>query len=129
MAFTVQDVLNVYPGLAAYAATSEGSAAILRWLQVAVDTVPECGLGNRYGIAVALLAAHLVLSNTPGLGGLVSGGGIIQSASVGQTSVTYAATTTTRGTGRHGSTIPGASYDELLDGALPAFIYLPGNPC
>lgn len=122
---TVQDVVEVAPELAAYAATPEGAAHITKMIGLAALRVNEALLGDLYSYGVALLAAHMVLSTNTSLGGLVAGGGIVQSVSVGSISQTFATTTSTRVLGPHGTTRPGAIYDEIVDERSgPGFIYI-----
>lgn len=124
-AITVQDVVDVAPELAAYAATPEGSAFITKMIGIAVLRVNEELLGDLSAYGQALLAAHMVLSSQPSLGGLVAGGGVVQSVSVGSVSQTFATTTSTRVLGPYGTTRPGALYDELVEERSgPAFLYV-----
>lgn len=126
MAVTVQDVVNEAPSLAAYAATPEGAAFITSKILLAQDSICASLLGSRYDYAVALLAAHMVLlaRANGGAGGVVIGGGAVQSASVDGVSVSYGATTTVRTGGTHGTTGPGAAFDDLMATVNPGFIYL-----
>lgn len=124
-AITVQDVVDVAPELAAYAATPEGSAFITKMIGIAALRLNEELLGDLYDYGWALLAAHMVLSSQPSLGGLVAGGGVVQSVSVGSVSQTFATTTSVRMSGPHGTTRPGALYDELVEERSgPAFLYV-----
>lgn len=124
-AITVQDVVDVAPELAAYAATPEGSAFITKMIGFAALRLNEELLGDLYDYGWALMAAHMVLSSQSSLGGLVAGGGVVQSVSVGSVSQTFATTTSTRVLGPHGTTRPGALYDELVEERSgPAFLYV-----
>lgn len=122
---TVQDVVDVAPELAAFAATPEGAALITKMIGFAEERVSEPVWGALYPYGLALMAAHMVLSSQPGLGGLVSGGGVVQSVTVGSISQSFATTTSTRVAGAHGSTRPGTLYDEaLVERVGPDFIYV-----
>ncbi len=122
---TVQDVVDVAPELAAYAATPEGAALITKMIGFAAMRVDEGVWGELYPYGLALMAAHMVLSSQPGLGGLVSGGGVVQSVTVGSISQSFAATTSTRALGPNGTTRPGALYDAVLvERVGPDFVYI-----
>lgn len=126
-AITVQDVVNEASDLlTTYAATPEGQAYIASRIVVAEAQVDAETFGAAlYPHALALLAAHLTLTGKPSLGGMVAGNGVVQSASVGGVSVTYAASSqSARAPGPHSTTSPGAAYDSLLAGRVVSMVYL-----
>lgn len=125
MPITVQDVLNVAPELKDFSETPEGAAAIAAAIAFATETVDESLWGARYTYGASLLAAHLVLSTNPSVGGVVGGVGSVSSVSVGGVSTSFVTSADVAFFGgAHGSTRQGALYDSILAGLLPAFIYL-----
>lgn len=123
-AISVQDVVDVAPELVAFAQQEDGAAFILKMIGFASDIVSEQVWGNSYPYALALMAAHLVLSTRPSLGGLVAGGGVVQSVTVGSISKSYASSSSVKASGMHGSTRPGALYDSLLETRGAGFVYV-----
>lgn len=123
MALTVQDVITYVPELKAYSETPEGAASIAALIPVAVGGMDEAAFGERFNYAGALLVAHMVISTTPSLGGLVAGGGLVQSVSVDGVSTSFAASGQVA-TGPHSTTRYGVLYDSLVAGLFPTILYL-----
>lgn len=80
--------------------------------------------GSLYNYGLALMAAHLTLMSQPQLGGLVAGGGVVQSVSIGSMSKTFATTGSTASSGPNSTTRPGSLYDSILTRLGPSFLYL-----
>lgn len=101
-----------------------GVAIIERAILEAENTVAECLWGDSYAYALALLAAHLVLASQPQLGGLVAGGGVLQSVTIGSMSKSFATgSASTSAQGPNSTTRPGALYDAKLFTLSPGFAY------
>lgn len=102
-----------------------GVATIERAILEAENIVAECLWGDSYEYALALLSAHLVLASQPQLGGLVAGGGVLQSITLGSMSKSFASGgSTTAFQGPHSNTRPGALYDARLATISPGLLYL-----
>lgn len=120
---TVQDVITYVPELKAFSQTPDGEASIQAAIVVAVDGMDEGVFGARFTYAAALLTAHTLLTTNPSLGGLVAGGGVVQSVSVGGVSTTFASSSSVVTDGPHSSTRYGVLYDTLVRGLIPTISY------
>lgn len=123
---TLADVVLFVPELKSYSETPEGVAAINALIPVVLDMLDEADFGARFTYAAALLVGHHLLTLNPSLGGVVSGTGAVASTSVGGVSVSYV-TDASASEGKHGTTRPGALYDDLVKGIIPTMLYLPAT--
>lgn len=122
-AITVEQVVAEAPELKAYSLTTEGSAFITARVALAEKRVEPTTWDDLYEYGLALLAAHLTLTARPELGGMVAGGGVLQSQSVGSASESYVSLGSALPLGPNSSTRPGMLYDTTLASLTPGMLY------